>query len=78
MYHEQGRSMGGTVTGRFTNHTPHFEELPRPWLEAHRANVAGVFSALLVPKLIFADDVARIVAPKNKPWYQKFDKKRRF
>lgn len=80
MYHEQGRSIEGTVTGRFTNHMPHFEELPRPWLDDYMTDTADAFSTLLVPQRInvdeFTKEVARITTPKNKPWYQKFDKKK--
>lgn len=67
-----------TNTGRAPCEGPTFEELPRPWLDDHRKNVADAFPALLVPRKLFVDEVARIVTPKNKPWYQKFDKKRRY
>lgn len=72
----------GTNTGRTPCEGPTLQDLPRTWLDDHRKNVADAFSTLWVSKRInvdeFTKEIARVVAPKNKPWYQKFDKKRRY
>lgn len=69
----------GTDTGRLTHEGPALQDLPKPWERAYlECNLAN----RMVRKRIYVDEftkeIARIVTPKNKPWYQKFDKKRRY